>query len=159
MYIKKTLKNLYSKPPGLNIWGNWKWGPPRLFLKVKQLIRTEPRSPKTLTHPPLQGKQTAPVPVALKCLPLRYMKKVRSGLSKNECCDLLVMSAMASWQEWWYIWYLSAPLQYTMSHNLNLHRTNIWTPMGGKWQGRWWWWDESGDWDWHIYTNMYKMDN
>ena len=21
------------------------------------------------------------------------------------------------------------------------------------------WWDELGDWDWHIYTNMYKIDN
>ena len=30
---------------------------------------------------------------------------------------------------------------------------------GGK-QGRgWWWWNELGDWDWHIYTNMYKIDN
>ena len=25
--------------------------------------------------------------------------------------------------------------------------------------GRWWWWDELGVWDWHIYTNMYKIDN
>ena len=25
---------------------------------------------------------------------------------------------------------------------------------GGKW-----WWDELGDWDWHVHTNMYKMDN
>ena len=22
-----------------------------------------------------------------------------------------------------------------------------------------WWWDELGDWDWHIYTNMYKIDS
>ena len=29
---------------------------------------------------------------------------------------------------------------------------------GGKRQ-RWWWCDELGAWDWHIYTNMYKMDN
>ena len=21
------------------------------------------------------------------------------------------------------------------------------------------WWNELGDWDWHIYTNMYKIDN
>ena len=20
-------------------------------------------------------------------------------------------------------------------------------------------WDELGDWDWHVYTNMYKIDN
>ena len=31
---------------------------------------------------------------------------------------------------------------------------------GGKWQGRGvGWCDELGDWDWHVYTNMYKMDN
>ena len=28
-----------------------------------------------------------------------------------------------------------------------------------KWQGGRWWWDELGDWDWHVYTNMYKTDN
>ena len=28
---------------------------------------------------------------------------------------------------------------------------------GGKCGGGWW--DESGDWDWYIYTNMYKIDN
>ena len=21
------------------------------------------------------------------------------------------------------------------------------------------WWDKLGDWDWHIYTTMYKIDN
>ena len=21
------------------------------------------------------------------------------------------------------------------------------------------WWDELGDWDWHVYINMYKIDN
>ena len=32
--------------------------------------------------------------------------------------------------------------------------------MGGKWGGGWeWGWDELGGWDWHIYTNMYKIDN
>ena len=30
---------------------------------------------------------------------------------------------------------------------------------GGKQGEGWWWWDELGDWDWHIYTNMYKIDN
>ena len=25
---------------------------------------------------------------------------------------------------------------------------------GGRWR-----WDELGDWDWHIYTTMYKTDN
>ena len=30
---------------------------------------------------------------------------------------------------------------------------------GGKRGRGWWWWDVLGDWDWHIYTNMYKMDN
>ena len=28
---------------------------------------------------------------------------------------------------------------------------------GGKCAGGWWW-DELGDWYWHIYTNMYKID-
>ena len=28
---------------------------------------------------------------------------------------------------------------------------------GGKRQGGWW--DELGDCDWHVYTNMYKIDN
>ena len=27
---------------------------------------------------------------------------------------------------------------------------------GGKQQGGW---DEMGDWDWHVYMNMYKIDN
>ena len=30
---------------------------------------------------------------------------------------------------------------------------------GGKVAGGWWWWDELGDWDRHVYTNTYKMDN
>ena len=30
---------------------------------------------------------------------------------------------------------------------------------GGKWRGAWQWWDELGDWDWHTYTNIYKIDN
>ena len=30
---------------------------------------------------------------------------------------------------------------------------------GGKRQGVGWWWDEFGDWDWHVYTDVYKMDN
>ena len=33
---------------------------------------------------------------------------------------------------------------------------------GGKvvgWWGGEWRCDELGDWDWHIYTNMYKIDN
>ena len=30
---------------------------------------------------------------------------------------------------------------------------------GGKWRGWWRGWDELGDWDRHVYTNMYKMDN
>ena len=29
---------------------------------------------------------------------------------------------------------------------------------GGK-AGRGWWWDELGDWDCSIYTNMYKIDS
>ena len=29
---------------------------------------------------------------------------------------------------------------------------------GGKVAGGWWW-DELGDWDWHVYTDVYKMDN
>ena len=29
----------------------------------------------------------------------------------------------------------------------------------GRKAGRWWWCDELGDWDWDIYTNMYKIDN
>ena len=29
---------------------------------------------------------------------------------------------------------------------------------GGKPRGVWWW-DELGDWDWCIYTNMYKIGN
>ena len=29
---------------------------------------------------------------------------------------------------------------------------------GGK-QGGGWWWDELGDWDWYIYTDMYKIGN
>ena len=31
--------------------------------------------------------------------------------------------------------------------------------VGRGWWWWWWWWDELRDWDWHIYTNMYKMDN
>ena len=34
-------------------------------------------------------------------------------------------------------------------------RTNGWMPRGEKGGG----WDELGDWDLYIYTNMYKMDN
>ena len=30
---------------------------------------------------------------------------------------------------------------------------------GHKWQVWRWWWDELGDWDLHIYTNMYNIDN
>ena len=31
---------------------------------------------------------------------------------------------------------------------------------GGKWRGVGvGGWDELGDWDWHVYTNMYKIDN
>ena len=32
---------------------------------------------------------------------------------------------------------------------------------GGKvgGEGGVWWWDELGDWDWHVYTNIYKIDN
>ena len=29
---------------------------------------------------------------------------------------------------------------------------------GGKGGGRWWY-DELGDWDWHVYTDVYKMDD
>ena len=29
---------------------------------------------------------------------------------------------------------------------------------GGRWR-EWWWGDELGDGDWHVYTNMYKIDN
>ena len=36
-----------------------------------------------------------------------------------------------------------------------IQRTNVWTPRGESVGGD----DELGDWDWHIYTNMYKMDN
>ena len=33
-------------------------------------------------------------------------------------------------------------------------RANLWTSRGG-------WWDEFGDWEWHLYTidTMYKIDN
>ena len=31
---------------------------------------------------------------------------------------------------------------------------DVWIP-GGEGDG----WDELGDWDWHIYTTMYKRDN
>ena len=30
---------------------------------------------------------------------------------------------------------------------------------GGKGPGKWWWCDELGDWDWHVYTDVYKMDD
>ena len=32
---------------------------------------------------------------------------------------------------------------------------------GGKWWGGggWWWWDELVDWDWHVYTDVYKIDD
>ena len=32
---------------------------------------------------------------------------------------------------------------------------------GGKPRGGWWWWwcDELGDWDWRVYTDVYKIDD
>ena len=30
---------------------------------------------------------------------------------------------------------------------------------GGKWRGEGWWCDELGDWDWHVYTDVYKIDD
>ena len=31
---------------------------------------------------------------------------------------------------------------------------------GGKAAGGWeWWCDELGDWDWHVYTDVYKTDD
>ena len=40
-----------------------------------------------------------------------------------------------------------------------MYRTNVWTPRresGGGWG---WWCDELGDWDWCVYTDVYKMDD
>ena len=39
-----------------------------------------------------------------------------------------------------------------------MQRTNVWTPRGESGGGVVWW-DELGDWDWRLYTNMYKIDN
>ena len=39
-----------------------------------------------------------------------------------------------------------------------MSRTNVWTPRGESCWGGSCGWDQLGDWDWHIYTNMYKID-
>ena len=35
-----------------------------------------------------------------------------------------------------------------------MQETNVWTP-----RGKGWWWEELGDWDSHICTTVYKIDN
>ena len=30
---------------------------------------------------------------------------------------------------------------------------------GGKARAGWWWWDELEDWDRHVYTDVYKIDD
>ena len=46
---------------------------------------------------------------------------------------------------------------YKVEIETQMQRTNVWTPRGERGGG--WLCDELGDWDFHIYTNMYKMDN
>ena len=47
-------------------------------------------------------------------------------------------------------------LIYKAEIETQIKRTNVWIPRGKEG-----WWDELGDWDWHIYTldTMYKIDN
>ena len=49
----------------------------------------------------------------------------------------------------WYRWsYLQSRIETQMQE------TNVWTP-----RGKGWWWEELGDWDSHICTTVYKIDN
>ena len=61
---------------------------------------------------------------------------------------------------------------YINAYMWNLEKWYSWTGLQGRNRdtdvedkrmdtkgGKWGWGDELGDWDWHIYTNMDKMDN
>ena len=40
------------------------------------------------------------------------------------------------------------------------HREQMCGHQGGKVAGEWWWWcDELGDWDSHLCTDVYKIDD
>ena len=39
-------------------------------------------------------------------------------------------------------------------------RKQTYAHQGGKAVGGWlWWWDELGDWDLHVYNDVYKIDD
>ena len=49
--------------------------------------------------------------------------------------------------------------EYFMKNFKNTYLLSNQEPVFFVAQMGWWWWDELGDWDWHTYTNMYKIDN
>ena len=58
-----------------------------------------------------------------------------------------------------YMWNLEKWYRWTSLQGWNRDTDVENTHMDTKGRKEGWWWDELGDWDWHIYTNMYKIDN
>ena len=70
--------------------------------------------------------------------------------SKSEREKQISYNIVYMWNlEKWYIW------TYSQSRNRDIDIENKCMDTKGR-SGEW---DELGDWDWHIYTAMYKIDN
>ena len=53
-----------------------------------------------------------------------------------------------------YMWNLMVQMNFLESKNNDKYRQQIYDYQGGKSK-----WDKLGDWYWHIYTTIYKIDN
>ena len=80
----------------------------------------------------------------------RELRKGRTQWSKSEREKQILYNIVYMWNlEKWYRW------TYLQNRNRDTDVDNkLMDSKGGKDR-----WDELGDWDWHVYTTMYKIDN
>ena len=70
-----------------------------------------------------------------------------SQMEKNKYCNNAYMWNLEKWQRWTYL--------QSRNRDTDIKNKCIDTKRGWGWEGN----TGFGDWDWHIHTSMYKVDN